>query len=251
MRSFFCTATVLLAVGVADPVEAALTFDDVELWCGSGSSQAALVIDWNDSIDPLVWGFRWDGSASGEDMLRTVVQSDPHLVARLSVRGALLGSDGSALGGLGYDRDGGGFALTDGTNFEPTGIREVPWGDLFTPADAIDPDDSWQSLSYAGLWSYWLSEAEDDPFDGGAWDFAGFQWSVVGMSCRTLSDGDWDGWSFASGFVPSAPDEPVPAASSGDAHLPEPTSAATFGGVALCFGALRAWRRRRKHRARK
>ena len=40
---------------------------DIQLWAGTGANEAAMVIDWNDgkSDESLVWGYRWDGSATG------------------------------------------------------------------------------------------------------------------------------------------------------------------------------------------
>ncbi len=51
-----------------------LSFSDIQYWVGTGSNQAAFVVQWNDSKipDALVWGFRWDGNATGEDMLKAI-----------------------------------------------------------------------------------------------------------------------------------------------------------------------------------
>ena len=49
------------------------TFDDIEFWVGTGANRAALVIDWlENSNEPpaLVWGYRWNGTATGRDMLK-------------------------------------------------------------------------------------------------------------------------------------------------------------------------------------
>src|SRR3974390_1833771 len=46
-------------------------FSNIQFWVGSGANQAALVIDWRDGLTPesLLWGYRWNGSATGLDML--------------------------------------------------------------------------------------------------------------------------------------------------------------------------------------
>ncbi|MFQ3548639.1 MAG: PEP-CTERM sorting domain-containing protein [Armatimonadota bacterium] len=59
----------------------AFSFLDIEAWAGSGSNQAALVIDWNDgnSTECYVWGFRWDGTATGSDMFYAIASAYPEL----------------------------------------------------------------------------------------------------------------------------------------------------------------------------
>ena len=47
------------------------SFEDIQFWVGSGSNRAALVIEWHDGTQPdaMVWGYKWDGEASGHDMI--------------------------------------------------------------------------------------------------------------------------------------------------------------------------------------
>ncbi len=79
----------------------AVSFSDVQLWAGSGTNQAALVINWTDgtSSESLLWGYRWNGTATGEQMLYAIMGIDPRLYAEVS------GSTefGTALFGIGYD----------------------------------------------------------------------------------------------------------------------------------------------------
>lgn len=206
-------ALVALAVSTA---RADFTFDDIEYWIGTGTNEAAFVVDWNDGIEPqsLAWGYRWDGTATGEDMLIEIVTTAPDLYAKISSPGGY----GVALYGLGYDLDHDGFALSDGTVFTD-GLAITGASDTATAVDADDHyKEGWLS---AGYWSYWLSD------DGVDWGFSG-----TGMSGRTLTDGAWDGWSWAPAFDATAPSEPVPA-------VPEPMTAVLFG-----LGMLLAARRR-------
>lgn len=177
---------------------AAFTFDDLDFWVGDGQNRAAIVIDWNTGPDPvsLAWGFRWDGSATGQDMLLAVATADPRLYLRLASFGF-----GDAIVGMGYDLDGDGFAISDGTDFGPTGVAFAGVSD---GATATDPDDHYAEGWNTAFWSYWLGNSA--PFDGGTWDGA-----LVGFGDRLLSDGDWDGWRFAPGFVSDAPRQPAPA----------------------------------------
>ncbi|MBN1513631.1 MAG: PEP-CTERM sorting domain-containing protein [Phycisphaerae bacterium] len=205
-------ALVALAVSTA---RADFTFDDIEYWIGSGSNEAAFVVDWNDGVNPesLAWGYRWDGTATGEDMLMDIVTTDPGLYAKISEPGGY----GVALYGMGYDVDRDGFAISDGTVFTD-GLAITGSSDTAT---AVDPDDHYQEgWMSAGFWSYWLSD------DGVTWEFSG-----TGMSGRTLTDGAWDGWSWAPEFDSSAPSEPVPA-------VPEPATAVLFG-LGMLFAARR------------
>ena len=59
--------------------DASFSFDDIQFWVGSGSKRAALVIEWHDGNRPdaMVWGYRWDGEATGHDMIVAIAQADP------------------------------------------------------------------------------------------------------------------------------------------------------------------------------
>ena len=45
------------------------TMDMIENWSGEGANRAAFVVQWNaeGETSALVWGFRWDGEATGDD----------------------------------------------------------------------------------------------------------------------------------------------------------------------------------------
>lgn len=145
----------------------AFSFNDIQLWAGSGSNRAALVIDWNDGKNPecLAWGYRWDGTATGRSMLNAIKSIDQRLYEAPGPYGE------AAVLGLGYDMDSNGFSSDDSSDHYRSG-----W-------------------STAGFWSYWLKSTTD-----GTWSF-----SHSGIAGRTLSDGCWDGWSFSNGAVPDTP----------------------------------------------
>jgi hypothetical protein len=208
------TAFTALASGAS-----AFTFSDIQFWAGEGENRAALVIDWNDGIEPqsLAWGYRWDGPATGEDMVLSVMQADQRLFGKVAQT-----SFGDVLNGIGYDLDNDGFAISDGTEFTD-GLAYT--GDPTDNATSVDLDDHYLEGWMEGFWGYWNSE------DGTSWSESG-----VGIADRDLVDGAWDGFSFAPGFVSSAPDTPV-------AAVPEPTTLPLLG---LGLAAL-AKRRRRSH----
>jgi hypothetical protein len=213
---------------------AGFNFSDITHWVGSGANQAALVIDWSDGKTPesLAWGYRWDGSATAEDMvsaiagttevrvrgdkavdglgdastfLETRSGADPRLYARMSAF-----SFGNTLFGIGYDLDGDGGGFISGFETEP-GETSTETGSANDAddhyAEGWESNPSWSGTSNTG-----------DPFDGGSW--SGF--TFLG---RTLSDGDWDGWSIGSGTGPALP----------VAAAPEPTSAVVLGVVSIAM----------------
>jgi hypothetical protein len=192
-----------LAVALGGTLAAA-SLDDIQFWAGTGANRAALVIEWPDAPEPLslLWGYRWDGTASGLDMLQAVVQADPLLYAHLGQFGW-----GTAVFGLGYDRNQNGvFAVNPPLTFDPGGLAVDT-----SPNDAraaTDAGDLWREGWNTGFWAYYLKSSQDD-----AWESA-----MTGAADRVLTDGAWDGYRFAPGFTGSAPAEPVPAA------VPEPGS---------------------------
>ena len=173
--------------GVATP----FSFDDIEFWVGTGANRAAVAIDWveHSTEQPaLVWGFRWNGAASGRDMLLAVVTADQRLFAKLGDPPA----NPVRVFGLGYDADRNGeFGIEDGTTFNDSGIAYS--SPPFFPAAASDPDDYYAEGWTFGFWHYGV--AGTSPFAGGSWSDSG-----VGMASRTLSDGAWDSWTFSPTF---------------------------------------------------
>lgn len=186
--AFGAIVSLLMCDGtVAGPVD---SFDDVDFWVGAGSNRAAVAIDWfKDSTDEpaLVWGFRWDGVATGQTMLNAIVAADPRLFAKSEGHGAL----GSAIYGLGYDDGDGEFALDDNTVFDELGFAASPG-----PADlgvAVDADDLYREGWFLGFWHY--GQSVGNPYAGGSWQAA-----QMGMTGRTLNDGDWDSWVYTESF---------------------------------------------------
>ena len=217
-------AAIACAIGIgascAGSARADFGFDDIEFWAGAGENRAALVIDWNDgkSSESIAWGFRWDGTATGIDMLEAVVRADDRLFGAI---GSFVW--GSAAIGLGYDTDGDGFATSPGIAFDADGYALVGQRDGTLPTDS---DDHYVEGWNTGYWSYYV--APDSPYGVSAWAYAN-----DGLSGWVLSDGEWDGVSFAPGFDGPAPGEPVAA------QVPGPA-----GALGLVIGAFVSQRRR-------
>ena len=210
-----CRAHVALAAASLSLVTAAnaqaITLDDITDWTGTGSNRAGLVIDWADGSDPAVFGYRFDGPATGQDMFQDIFADRGDLYAKV-----VPFSFGDSAVGIGYDRDGDGFAISDGST--TTSSAAFTDGILITTTDnadgntSTDPDDSYLEGWNTGFWGYYVSDGASD------WGFAS-----TGFGGRALADGVWDGFAYQPGFAGSAP----------SVDVPEPGSAALLGLVAV------------------
>jgi hypothetical protein len=177
------------------------TFDDVEFWIGSGANRAALAIDWFEddvNLPALVWGYRWDGTATGRDMLSAIAAADPRLFIKLGNSAA----NPVRLYGLGYDFDHdkefGACSEFECTEFDDDGFAYS--GEIFISATASDIDDLYREgwATGTGFWHYSIPESPGtNPYDDGSWSDI-----QVGMVTRTLTDGDWDSWAFQLSTTP-------------------------------------------------
>jgi len=68
--------TVMGAVLALSAAAQAYSIDqaDLEFWAGSGSSRSVMVVDFGAGAN-YAFGYRWDGSATGWDMLKTVCEA--------------------------------------------------------------------------------------------------------------------------------------------------------------------------------
>ncbi|HRJ71282.1 MAG TPA: PEP-CTERM sorting domain-containing protein [Terrimicrobiaceae bacterium] len=222
-----CAGIIFSAFALSQPLSAApiTGFADIEYWVGTGSNQAALVIDWNDGIAPvsLAWGFRWDGIATGQDMFLaiagttqgdvTATGADSRLSIFITSYGFGDAIDRIVYSGPGYTHDSAGFLSGGFWEYFCMG------GTFDTPPDGI-PN------AFAGSSSY--------PGTGGAPDWTS---SWTGFSDRVLSDGSWDGWSFAPDFVSEAIAQPI-------AAVPEPGSIVLLAAGGAIF-LVRRWQGRK------
>lgn len=205
------------------------SFDDIQFWVGSGSKKAALVIEWHDgsSPDALVWGYRWEGEASGHDMIVAIAQADPRLVLLTQYTGWM----GYTIDGIGYgesrlnisyDLEGAKSEPNNAFKFEPpitnpllgqtsfpehpeedvaAAIQEgVQTGVIYHPINAErygypSYDYDYWSCSNAIHWQagwyygYWSYFVRSD-------QASGFSYSGLGATSRMLTDGCWDAWSW-------------------------------------------------------
>ncbi len=190
------------------------SFDDITFWVGEGENEAALVLQWNDDREQgaLVWGYRFDGSATGFDMLKAIASSDP----RLYIAGSN-SAFGYTVNGIGYDLDNDGdIALMNGDSRVEVvdGFADTPSSDL----TAADADDLWLcGFSTEGYWAYYVDDAGNIPPSG---------YSTSGASGRKLADGSVDGWIYGTGISVTWK---TPVAASAPVAVPEPPAEFTDG----------------------
>ena len=168
---------VALAMAIIPSSAWAYTFDDVEVtyWAGDepgdGVNEALMVVDWQ---------------IPGQDSL-VLGYRWTNEAKGVDMLNALELADNrfyfewhaeysAAVYGIGWDADGDGFEKTD-------------------------PDDYYAEGWLSGSWRYFSST------DGEDWTYV----TGVGVYGRTLSDGDWDGWSWAPNSNVSVPDDLPPA----------------------------------------
>jgi hypothetical protein len=224
------------------PVQA-ISLDDIQLWTGSGTNRAALVIDWNSpevfnfttvpapvATKTMVWGYRFNGAATGTQMLEAIAAADPKLYVVVEDYPGW----GTFVDGIGYNlSDNGVIGVTDGTTTSP-----ITNGYLTTVT--LDPDASTPLNSGDLFWSgftgpYWQiwnevgdaggflaspnrgSSAYWDPVAGtqGQWAYAG-----AGLDGLPLTNGSWIGFSVAPAGYDSNTNDPAYAIGNDDVQAP-------------------------------
>lgn len=241
MKRTLLTLSAALSLSLAaDAVEHIdwVEWDQIQHWAGDpdGENKCALVIDFQDEYDgrALVWGFRWNGTATGEDLVRAVASQSSVLTAMIQYTGTM----GSTLNGLGvgagrdnlnylhYDFDraaiGGevsfgyftpntGMGQEEAPGYEAynmccdaierakeTGIIEHPLNAFFYGYPAYDYD-YWQLedgvSSYEYRWRSGWYEAYWSYWHGPN-DYDYMSYSGLGMSSVVLSDGCVQAWKY-------------------------------------------------------
>jgi hypothetical protein len=213
----------------------AISLDDIQLWTGSGTNRAALVVEWNPPIvfnnttvpapvanKTLVWGYRFNGPATGTRMFNAIVAANPQLYAVETVDPAL----GTGVEAIGFNLNRSGLAgLTDGivtnrSNTFTNGILTNPnlnadatyslnSGDLFWSSDYNGPYwQIWNELGDSGGFTNSPNRGTNAFFDPttythGQWSYAG-----SGLDGLTLTNGSWIGFSIAPDGYPANTNDP-------------------------------------------
>jgi hypothetical protein len=220
----------VLAMLVAGKVRA-ISLDDIQLWAGSGTNRAALVIEWsvprsltNSSVPvpvadkTLVWGYRFNGTATGTEMLDAVVMADPKLYVVEN------NSSGTSVEGIGYNLNANGdIGITDGhsTNYLANSILtnatvdidsayainggDLYWGGLNGPKweswTELGDEGGFLSSPNRGTNAYWTVTDTTNYTAGyqGQW-----QYTRTNLNNLVLMNGSWIGFSVAAGEYESA-----------------------------------------------
>ena len=190
------------------------SFNDIVTWTGTGSKQAALVVDFHDgqSEQSFVWGYRWDGEATGQMMLTAIDQADVGLSVDSTSYATLIS----------YTEQG--FTHSQDAYAYPNSL----WG-------------YWIAGGSAKVYPWDSSPPYDVSIDGGGTALP-TSWTVspCGTSSRSLSDGSWDAFSFGTYDVDTWAAQVSPT-STAYAAVPEPT---TLPLTLLAFGSLLYARKR-------
>lgn len=234
MPSFLRIGLALSAIALTTlraPAALVQSYDDIELWAGTGSNRSAMIIQWNDGQEPvsLAWGFQWNGIATGFDMLIAIAgtttvtgapEEDPTSYSGLDSRISLTLTYSE---GFGYSVRS--IVFNDGVNTRSnTGWEDAYWGYSIFGGDFTYYD--------------WMTDDFDTYDVEGSSEYADVDWftSPIGMTSRPLVGGSWDSWSF------SDPDFNVPVTEQPYAAIPEPSVTILM----ICGAGLLALRMRRK-----
>jgi hypothetical protein len=199
-------------------------FSTIQNWTGTGANEAALEIDWNNgtSGDALVWGYRWDGTATAEQMIDAILTADPHLYAEVS--GPTM--YGTETFGFGYQQAGdGNFLLSPALSFNSQHLAIVNDTDVKETRTPSVAGDRWEEGWFNNYWGYDVSTDLRLAVDYTDWDYA-----PDGISEVTLNNGDVEGFVYSAG-ADITPGVPLAA------PVPEPSTWAMLGmgGLAMVY----------------
>lgn len=206
-----------LCVALTLPAQAAAvvtSFDDIQFWTGTGSNRAALVIDWNTGTRPdsYVWGFRWNGTATGEDMFRAIAGQ----IAQANFPATPTNPQPDGSGDVALSL----YVLSYSFGPSVDRVTYAPGGG----SPSLDQDSEGFSN---GFWSYWNATSAAAP--------TSWTESSVGFADRLLVNNAWDGWSYVPTFTGEAP-------TMGIAAVPEPGTLALLiigAGIFILYRRLR------------
>lgn len=176
------------------------SLDDIELWAGSGTNRSALLVDFHDgnTQESFVWGFRWNGSATGFDMLTAIDNAWTELTL----------DNPSFVNSITYTQ--GIVTHVQASNWVTTSWGYYLAGGTATQFDSNPPYGPIGTLNVPG---------------GGALLPISWTISPAGSSDRFLADGSWDALSFGA-FNTMTFDHETPPSSPAYAAIPEPSTIA-------------------------
>lgn len=182
------------------------SFDDIQFWVGTGTNRAAVILQWNDGKSPasFAWGYRWNGSATGMQMLTAIAGAT-------SIEDQFGEPVGSANGGDGRLK---------------LGLVRYSFGDSVYAVEFAPTDGTTRSRTdwFSGYWQYLIRGGTFEYTNWGATEpslydvpgaplYASNAWfsAPIGAGERNLIDGAWDAYSFAPSFATQAVIQPFAA----------------------------------------
>jgi hypothetical protein len=220
----------------------AITMGNIQLWTGSGTNQAALVIEWSVPISltnstvpvpvadkTLVWGYRFNGMANGTQMLKAILTTDPKLYVVANE------TNSTSIEGIGYNLNGNGMiGITDGTS-----TNDITNGTLtnatvnMDAAYAINSGDLYWGGVNGPKWELWTETNDAGGFFSSPNRGTNIYWTATDTNFTTgyhgqweyaqtnldhlfLTNGSWIGFSVSAG----EPEPATNAAYSLDKHAP-------------------------------
>ena len=217
-----CVAALVVGSSILASGASIMTTADLEFVVGSGENLSVLVFDFqNESQSNFAWGYRYDGDASGEDMLIAVSAADPNL----SIDNIAFIQEVSYFDGLTTNSQTGGsdtfWSLSVAGGF--AGDDDLSNGMVDTPTPILGAGVTYPSV------------LTPSPVGSAAVSF--------GESGRLLADGSWDVWTFSSFSFPNGvftvdtvPSAIAPIAA---AAVPEPAVTGLLGALFLFWGIRR------------
>ena len=180
------------------------SIDDVTFEVGSGSKTAifavqwitAPVSEWSDPADEdihfLAWKYKFDGKATGQDMILAIAKEDPRFFVVLGRGFGSVSGNANSIQGFGYDVDGNGeFTIAKGDtvysqNSFIDGVLRLR-GDDTADYYTVSGDDFWMGGWKAMYCTYWCAENMTSiPTT--------FSYSMYMADLRYLQDNSWDAW---------------------------------------------------------
>lgn len=190
------------------------TFNDIKYWIGEGEKTAAFVLEWHDGKDPdaMVWGYRFSGEKTAQEMIEEIVNTDPRLYLVMGqAMGGFLSLFSFAYQAIPTDPP-----LTVTYKGKPLNMitKSIFYVDFDPRGDdnsvdqfkCSDPKAKWKTGFYEnGYWVYYHKYNRLDPWgysntvsdltdlEDGAWH--GFSWQETMES--------WTGSPFGDKFIPA------------------------------------------------
>lgn len=209
-------------------------FGDILFWAGSGTNEAALVLDFGTAAPPatpqaVAWGYRWNGAANLDDMVFALTGS----ISGANVPAPVPGSDPRF-----------GITATYYTSFQSYFIASITYDQVGLPA-------GWSQETRSLVNDFDTDEGIaqfEAPTAGGIWPQTGtLAVSPVGPADTALATGGWYGYVVAP-YDPSTFEYPATVSFyQPTAAIPEPSAIAI---VAAGLAALGPRLRRRRRRTR-